>query len=147
MSNLKFGLVACAIVLFSLPSITNAQGFTQRGTRNGAIAGAIIGGIVGDQNNEALAGAAIGGLVGGVTGRAIGRSQDAQYWNGYTHGSGYYNTSNVYYHQPAPAYYGNTYRVQYVPVVPVTPVYHGGYGGRVYYGRGGGYYGGGCRRW
>ena len=145
MPYFKLGFVALAITIMSLPSVAEAQGFTQRGTRNGAIAGAIIGGIVGDQNNEALAGAAIGGLVGGVTGRAIGRSQDAQYWNGYYQGARYNS-----YHQPTyfNRGYGGVYQTQFIPVAP-APVFRGGYyGGTRFYGAGyGGYYRGGCGTW
>lgn len=125
MPYLKLGIVALAATLISAPSVAEAQGFTQRGTRTGAIAGAIIGGLIGAGNDEALAGAAIGGVVGGLTGRAVGRNRDAQYWNGYR-GGHYYPQTNFY-----PAAYDH--RVHYTPA---TRVYQ-----RTYYG-GGGYYGG-----
>ena len=134
MSYLKISFVVLAVGVMSLPSLAEAQQFTQRGTRAGVVAGAIIGGIVGDDNNEAFAGSVIGGLVGGVTGRTIGRSLDNQYAQGFHRGAGQYS-----YAQPTHIH-THSRSVQYVPVRPVyapAPVYRGRY-----YGGGGRYHGG-----
>ena len=127
MSYMKSGFIVLAAFVICTPSVVQAQGYKQQGTRGGALAGAIIGGLIGARNDEALAGAAIGGVVGGITGRAIGRSQDARYrGNGY--GAGYY--------LPTTNYRGG-HRGRGVKYAPVTRVYrtnpyHAGY-------RGGGY--------
>lgn len=135
MSYIKPTIVVFAALAMSAPSLAQAQGYTQRGTRGGAIAGAIIGGLIGASNDEALAGAAIGGVVGGVAGRAVGRSRDAQY-----RGGGF---SNRYYHQPS--YTRGGYSRNYGPrYAPVTPVYrNSSYRSSNYYRGGGGYYRGG----
>jgi len=82
MKYTKIILVIAAVAVMSVPSMAEAQNYTQRGTRNGAIAGAIIGGVVGDQRGNAFTGAVIGGLVGGAAGRAIGHSRDARFYGG-----------------------------------------------------------------
>ena len=132
MSYVKSGIIVLAAFAFCAPSVAQAQGYKQRGTRTGAIAGAIIGGLIGAGNDEALAGAAIGGVVGGITGRAVGRSRDAQYrYGGYGHG--YYEQPG-YYHRG----YGGGQRVQ-MHYVPAAPVYRNSSYGSFY--RGGGYSG------
>jgi hypothetical protein len=79
MKYTKISFVIATVAMMSIPSMAEAQNFTQRGTRNGAIAGAIIGGIVGDQRGNAFTGAVIGGLVGGAAGRAIGHTRDTRF--------------------------------------------------------------------
>lgn len=144
---LKFGLIAFACALMSIPSFAEAQSFTQRGTRNGALAGAILGGIVGAQNDETLAGVAIGGIVGGVAGRAIGRNQDARFYGGGYSNFNNFNNFNQFNHgYRRPAFPSTTITVGngfYNPgfrAVPVAPVYNRGfYGGGFYGGSGRGY--------
>lgn len=130
MSYIKFTFVIAAAAMISVPSIADAQSFTQRGTRGGAIAGAIIGGVIGDQRNNAFTGAVIGGLVGGAAGRAIGQRKDAQAFGG----GDYYGGSKAYrqssYYKPSQPYYGGGRKDLVVGVkdYPISRGYGGGYG-------------------
>lgn len=140
MSYIKTGIIAVAAFAICAPSVAQAQGYKQQGTRRGALAGAIIGGLIGASNDEALAGAAIGGVIGGVTGRAVGRNRDAQYRSVRYGGGG-----QGYYQQPN-YYRGGQrgYSVQYVPARSYRTNYGGGGYGRGYGGGGRGYGGSYC---
>lgn len=121
MSMIKYGFLAVAATLMMMPEASQAQTFTQRGTRNGAIAGAIIGGIVGANRDRPLAGAALGGLIGGAAGRAIGNSKDQRFFGGqFNNGRQFHHGVNHF--QPLPIH-------RTVPHSFARPVYGGGFHG------------------
>lgn len=161
MKYTKISFVIAAVAVMSVPSMADAQNFTQRGTRNGAIAGAIIGGVVGDQRGNAFTGAVIGGLVGGAAGRAIGHSKDARFYGGHQfHGGNQFRGGNQFYGGGHHLGHSNFFPRQnfhgmggFGPNVNVLPIHrgYGGFGGSNYPnnqfrggyygpGRGGGFY-------